>query len=90
MAQTKHWKRWTQTSHTKFFPKSKYNFTEILKRVGDYVVTFPMTQKEYLRIKDAAKYWAWYHDKRVSIVKIPASPDTWRVRVTLIAHHREL
>lgn len=88
---TKHWKRWTTTSPIDgepHFPKPIYRFTEILRHVGDYIVTNPITQEEYMRFKDAAKFWAWYHDKRVRIKKDRLGNGMCKVTVVLMAHHR--
>lgn len=83
------WKRWTETSPTKFFPKPKYEFTRHLKYVGDAITTFPLNYADYVRFKDAAKFWAWYHDKKVSI-NLSRKPDNMQtVTVTLLAHHRK-
>lgn len=87
--QTKHWKRWTQTSQNKFFPKKKYGFSTHLVHIGDSVTTYPMEYADYIRIKDAAKFWAWYHDKRVKTEKLYVDGTKCRVRITLISHHRE-
>ena len=87
---TKTWKRWTQ--ETKSFPKPKYGFTKLLKRIGDYVETYPMEYADRERFKDAAKFWAYYHKKTVNIRYIPdyqGSNPAWRVRVILIAQHRK-
>lgn len=88
---TKLWKRWTTTSPIDgepHFPKPVYRFTEILKRVGDYIVTNPLTEAEYTKFKDAAKFWAWYHDKRVRIKKDRLGDGMCKVTVVLMAHHR--
>ncbi len=87
MATTKRWQRWTQTSDVGF-PKPKYRFTSLLKRVGDYVRTHPVDETGYQKIKDAAKFWAWYHDKRVRIIKHRAENGMWEVEVRLVEHHR--
>lgn len=83
----KTWKRWTE--HTKQFPKPKYGFTQYLKQIGDHVITHPMTEAEYQKIKDAAKFWAWKHDKRVRIKKNRVGKGLFEVVITLIAHHRQ-
>lgn len=80
------WKRWTQTS--KEFPKPKYGFSSLLKKKGDYIVTHPMNHADYVRIRDAAKFWARYHGVRVSINKIKVSADTWEIKIMLIEKHR--
>jgi hypothetical protein len=83
----KKWTRWTET--TQEFPKPKYAFTEHLKFIGDSITTFPMNKADYIRFKDAAKFWAWYHDKKVSIKKDRKPDDMCTVTVTLLAHHRK-
>ena len=83
------WKRWVE--ETKEFPKPKYRFTELLKREGDYVETFPMTQPDVKRIRWAAHFWAHHKNKCVRTVTIPDYQNgvpMWRVRVELIADKR--
>jgi hypothetical protein len=80
------WPRWTQQS--KKFPKPVYGFTEYLKRIGDYILTNPVNEAEYQKIKDAAKFWAWYHDKRVRITKNKKPNNMFEVEIRLVAHHR--
>lgn len=84
----KHWLRWTQTSPTKHFPKPKYQFTKYLKFIGDSITTFPMEEADYIRFKDAAKFWAWHHDKRVRIHRQKLGNGLSQVVVTLMEHHR--
>ena len=86
----KTWERWTQT--TQSFPKPKYNFTNLLKREGDYIETFPFPKKDRDRFKDAAKFWAYYHNKTINIKFISDYQDgipMWRVRITLKYNHRK-
>lgn len=83
----KQWARWTEEN--KHFPKAKYGFTQYLKAIGDHVVTHPMTEAEYQKIKDAAKFWAWYHDKRVRIKKDRVGKGLFQITVTLISQHRK-
>jgi len=82
----KDWTRWTTTS--KQFPKSKYGFSTLLKHKGDFVTTNAMTEKEYHRIKDAAKFWARHHDCRVSIRKNNIGNGMCEVTIMLIEKHR--
>ena len=63
--QTTTWKRATEL--TKEFPKPKYNFTKHLTGVGDFLQTAPLTHKQYIHFLRAAHFWAWYHEKRVSV-----------------------
>lgn len=85
----------TQKTWTRHFqavkgrPTKKYHFTEHLKRLGDYVETEPISKAERLRMKDAAKYWAYRNDKRLRFWSYPASPDTYICRVTLVALTRK-
>lgn len=83
---TKKWKRWTEVH--RHFPKNKYNFSTHLKKVGDYVVTYPMEKADCIRIKDAAKAWAYYHKKRIKSEILYATDTTSRMRITLISQHR--
>ena len=85
--QMKTWERWTQK--TKEFPKPKYRFTELLKYIGDSLETYPMSKEDGVRFRDAAKFWAYYHGKRVRCITIPAPNDMVTKRVTLISHHRK-
>ena len=86
----KKWKRWVEVD--RHWPKPKYGFSKLLRKVGDYVETFPMTMEDRIRFKDAAKFWAYHHDKRVSIKSIPdydGKTPMWRMRVTLLSLHRQ-
>ena len=83
---TKKWKRWTEDG---FFPKPKYGFTQHLQYIGDALTTHPLEYADYVRFRDAAKFWAWRHDKRVTI-RSDRKPNNMRsVTVTLVAHHRK-
>ena len=86
MEPKKHWLRWTQTS--RHFPKNKYGFSQHLRKLGDHVITYPMPTADYIRIKDAAKFWAWRHDKRIRTRTRRVGPGMYEVTVTLIAHTR--
>lgn len=81
---TKTWLRWTQK--TKEFPKPKYNFTSILTHVGDSIETYPMSYEDYIRFKDAAKFWAWHHGKRIKIKSI-RQPNRMRVAIVMLISH---
>ena len=83
----KRWKRWTET--TKTFPKSKYGFSQYLINIGDFVETEEMSHKDYIKVNDAAKFWAYHHKKRVKIKSLQVKPGLYVVRVTLIAKHRK-
>jgi hypothetical protein len=83
----KTWQRATQK--TKQFPSKKYGFSDYLKTTGSYLITESMTDAAYQKIKDAAKFWAWYHDKRVTIRKNKNGDGTCFVVITLVAHHRK-
>lgn len=87
MEPKKHWLRWTQK--TKEFPKPKYRFTELLKHKGDMLETFPMSKEDGVRFRDAAKFWAYTHKKRVRCITIPAPNDMVIKRVTLVELHRK-
>lgn len=87
MALTKTWERWTQK--TKQFPKSKYGFTEYLRRVGDYVETHPMSHADYIRLKDAAKFWAYNHKVRVKIRIQKEGDGLFSGRITLVSLTRK-
>jgi hypothetical protein len=82
----KTWERWTQK--TKQFPKSKYGFSQHLKKVGDFVETYPMEYADYIRIKDAAKFWAYTHGKRVAVRSTRQGDGLRTVRVQLISRTR--
>jgi len=83
----KSWNRWTEK--TKEFPRPKYRFTELLKYTGDMIETYDMSSEDAYRFKDAAKYWAYYHGKRVRINRLKRPNNMFAVRVTLISHHRK-
>lgn len=82
----KTWLRWCQIHGS--FREDKYHFTKHLKKVGDYVITKPMTQADYIRIKDAAKTWAYRKNKRISTRKIILPDNMCKVKVTLVSQHR--
>jgi hypothetical protein len=82
----KDWTRWTTIS--KEFPKPKYGFSALLKKKGDYIVTHPMTYAEYQKIKDAAKFWARFHDCRVTIRSLKVEEDKREVTIMLVEKHR--
>lgn len=84
---TKKWERWTQK--TKEFPKPKYNFTTHLVDVGDWVQTHPLSFEDYVRIKDAAKFWAWHHGVRVAVTSAKVEDDKRLVTVRLISKTRK-
>jgi len=47
-------------------PRNKYNFTQVLKRVGDFVETHPFpTKREAYRVTYGAHIWAFRHKYRV-------------------------
>lgn len=83
----KKWKRWVED--LKAFPKPKYEFTKHLRHIGDAIITNPMTQEDYIRFKLAARFWAWYHDKRIRTKKNRLPDGMCYVVLTLIAHNRE-
>ena len=86
MEPMKRWTRWTTIS--KEFPKAKYGFSTLLKKKGDYIVTHPMTEAEYQKIKDAAKFWARHHDCRVTINKHRVDGTHFEVKIMLVEKHR--
>lgn len=83
----KQWKRWTEL--TKEFPKPKYNFSQVLRRRGDYVITHPMTFEERERFRWAAKFWAYTHNKRVKFQSLIYDDTRWQVKLTLVELHRK-
>lgn len=50
-------------------PINKYNFSEHLRKVGDYVVTYPMEAADRKKIADAAMFWAYKHRCKVRCTK---------------------
>lgn len=87
MEPKKHWLRWTEKTRT--FPTKKYNFTDLLKYTGDMVETYPMPYEDYIRFKDAAKFWAARRGKKIRIYS-QKYPGRQRVcRITLVSHTRE-
>lgn len=85
MAQTKSWERWTQK--TKTFPTNQYHLTEILKNVGDRIITDPMTEEEYERFRRAVKFWGWRRGKKVQVRTFKYDGKRI-VQVTLVSHTR--
>lgn len=43
----------------------KYDFTDYLKRVGDFVETHPMSMEDLYKIRFAAHIWAYRHKCRI-------------------------
>ena len=87
MESKKSWLRPTQL--TKKFPQNKYRFDEVLKNVGDYVETYPMSLADYERFNKAAHHWAWYRGYRVSVKTIKHHEDqTYTVICTLTSKVR--
>lgn len=80
--------RWTQK--TKEFPKSKYGFTEHLKKQGDQLEYYYGPEKDpkaYKKITDAAYEWSHHHRVTIRTRHIRMS-DGWGVRVTLAREYR--
>lgn len=50
--------------------------------------THPMSVQDYIRFKDAAKFWAWYHGKTVKVRRYREPGGLLSGRVTLISHSR--
>ena len=87
MEQKRSWLRPTQL--TKKFPQNKYNFKEVLKEVGDYVETHPMSLEDLQRFTKAAHFWAWQKRYRVSIESIKQwETGLYMVRCTLTSKVR--
>lgn len=60
----KTWQRYH--SIVKGVPVNKYNFSKYLRRVGDFVVTHPMSVEDRTKMRKAAHYWALKHKCTVS------------------------
>lgn len=84
-------RRWTEKSPSKeaHFPTPKYNFTIHLRELGDWVQTNPIPYADYIKIKDAAKFWAWRHDVRVTIRSAKVGDDQYIVTVRLVSLTRK-
>lgn len=82
----KTWLRPTQLSRT--FPSNKYQFSTYLTKVGDFVETESLDDKQRNNIIDAAHAWAWFHKKTVKCQSTKAPDGGFYVRVTLIKQHR--
>jgi len=72
----------------KQFPANKYQFSKHLVKVGDWVETNPLTQKEYYNIQDAVHAWAWVKKYRVKTESWPDGTGKKFVKITLISHKR--
>lgn len=81
------WKRWAELNGS--FHQDKYRFTKILKYIGDYFVTAPITKDEYDKLRHAAKAWAYRHNKQIKTEVVPLGDGMRKVKVMLISHHRE-
>lgn len=86
MTQPKTWTRATQI--TGKFPEDKYGFTQHLKQVGDYVMTYPMAKEDAVRVKWAAHQWAYRHECRVSHSLIRRTGGLYSARVMLVDKNR--
>lgn len=84
-------RRWTEKSPSKaaHFPSNKYNFTTHLNQVGDWVQTHPISRDEYIKIKDAAKFWAWNHGVRVKVQSNKVGDDKYTVTIRLVSLTRK-
>lgn len=87
---TKH-RRWTQATENKkaHFPENKYGFSQHLTTVGDWVQTNPIPYEDYIRIRDAAKNWAYYHGVRVNVSYVPAEDNLYTVTIRLVSYTRK-
>lgn len=73
-------RNWTDT-----FPENKYQFSEHLKRVGDWVRTHPLSLSETKKFRDAAYDWAFHKRWRIQCVSYPVGDKLWEVECELIA-----
>lgn len=78
--------RWTQISKT--FPTNKYGFKFHLKRVGDFIVTHPMSNEERAKFKYAAYAYAWAKKWRVRFKSKRIGLDSYECTVTLVSKTR--
>jgi hypothetical protein len=85
--ETKKWERWTQS--LTIFPSNKYQFSTYLKRVGDFIITHPLSKKERKQIVDAALFWAWHKKKRVTTRALRVAEDKWEVYIELVSQTYE-
>lgn len=83
----KKWKRWAELNGS--FKQDKYFFTQHLVHIGDYVVTKPITRDEYVKLRHAAKAWAYRKDKQIKTEVTNLGKNLCKVKVMLISHHRE-
>lgn len=88
------YRTWVRPSDAgKYFPQNKYGFSQHLKRVGDYIETFPMNHADMERFRNAAYHWAWVQDKTIKMKRL-RKPDEnrekmWAYRMHLTKQHRK-
>jgi hypothetical protein len=85
------WRKTTSRSNRKTpnNPRYKYNFKENLKDVGDYIETFPLSEKDAFNFKIAADMWSWRNAVTFQVNGYRQADGTRIVRVTLVKKHRE-
>lgn len=65
----------------------KYGFSDHLKEVGDWVETYPLSDKDLYRICKAAHAWAYRKDKTVKVTTVYTVEGKCS-RITLMKHYR--
>lgn len=67
---------------------NKYNFTQHLQKVGDYIETFPMTHEDALKVYYSAHIWAYRHHCRVKTYRV-YYPDGIAVHIEVTSNTRK-
>jgi hypothetical protein len=83
--------QWGWTRKKNFLPGGipikVYEFSTHLKKVGDFVETYPNTLQDRRRIKKAAHFWAYTHNKVVKTETLWVGGGKG-MRITLVRMYR--
>lgn len=66
---------------------NKYDFTTHLKKVGDFIETYPMPYEDVMKVKYAAYIWAYRHKCRVR-TEIMYYNEGWALHIEITNHRR--
>ena len=69
-------------------PGNKYNFSDYLKKVGDFVETYPMPRDEMLKVFYAAHIWAYRKHCRIR-TEVFKYPEGRGLHIEIISNTRK-